>query len=496
MQSRYLSHTQNESVEFLNRYKDDRSGEFIKQLPSLSSEALTELFRNDTGIIRSYFRANLEMNTVDDISRIYDRIKRAYDSSRLSPEENEKKFKHFTNLFMKGILSEAQAVKDFVAAYEIDKLAERFPAFKERIFWVRDKRELELKIYSAQQVSRPGRYTEHQLDPLPTKEDVQSMLEGRPDSKYKSEIFRRPGQVLKIADAYPELEKPLLSMVRTLSSELFFRLIGDLKDRELEIKAQEKGASRTEKLLKNDQRLKTVVTSFESRYRADKPIIDEMQADYPELVEWYRGKGQVLSPSLQAPSASAASGSAVSSQGSLGDNKSSLFAHSSRQSSPQTPAVTETDLSDFFKCPITREIMKDPVVTDDGTAYEREAIVRWLRDTGTSPITREVANGVTTDLVLKKIINECHQDPQADLSKNFLCPITHKIMSDPVLADDGWTYDREAIEKALRQSGNINPATGMAPRPLIPNRALKDMIEQYHRHEAQLRETPTSTAPR
>ena len=34
----------------------------------------------------------------------------------------------------------------------------------------------------------------------------------------------------------------------------------------------------------------------------------------------------------------------------------------------------------------------------------------------------------------------------AEPNPNFLCPITHEVMADPVIAPDGITYDRAAIE--------------------------------------------------
>ena len=37
-----------------------------------------------------------------------------------------------------------------------------------------------------------------------------------------------------------------------------------------------------------------------------------------------------------------------------------------------------TDLQPFFKCPISHEIMVDPVVAADGHTYEREALARWF----------------------------------------------------------------------------------------------------------------------
>lgn len=42
---------------------------------------------------------------------------------------------------------------------------------------------------------------------------------------------------------------------------------------------------------------------------------------------------------------------------------------------------------DAFKCPITSELMADPVTTADGFSYEREAITRWFSSHATSPLT-------------------------------------------------------------------------------------------------------------
>ena len=42
-------------------------------------------------------------------------------------------------------------------------------------------------------------------------------------------------------------------------------------------------------------------------------------------------------------------------------------------------------LRDEFACPITRELMRDPVIAADGHTYDREAIEMWLRNHDTSP---------------------------------------------------------------------------------------------------------------
>ena len=45
------------------------------------------------------------------------------------------------------------------------------------------------------------------------------------------------------------------------------------------------------------------------------------------------------------------------------------------------------EVPDDFICPITAEIMTDPVSTSDGFTYERAAITEWLRTKNTSPKT-------------------------------------------------------------------------------------------------------------
>ena len=45
------------------------------------------------------------------------------------------------------------------------------------------------------------------------------------------------------------------------------------------------------------------------------------------------------------------------------------------------------EVPDDFVCPITAEIMTDPVSTSDGFTYERAAITEWLRTKDTSPKT-------------------------------------------------------------------------------------------------------------
>jgi len=64
---------------------------------------------------------------------------------------------------------------------------------------------------------------------------------------------------------------------------------------------------------------------------------------------------------------------------------------------------------------------------------------------------------------------------------DFMCPILHERMIEPVLAADGQTYERSAIEKWLQQH-NTSPMTGapLAHRYLTENFALRRLIAAHN----------------
>jgi hypothetical protein len=67
-----------------------------------------------------------------------------------------------------------------------------------------------------------------------------------------------------------------------------------------------------------------------------------------------------------------------------------------------------------------------------------------------------------------------------DIPHHLKCPITLELMKDPVLCQDGYTYERMAIEEYLKK----NPISPITRQPidqtrLIPNRNLKNAIESF-----------------
>ena len=68
----------------------------------------------------------------------------------------------------------------------------------------------------------------------------------------------------------------------------------------------------------------------------------------------------------------------------------------------------------------------------------------------------------------------------AEPSANFICPITHELMVDPVIDPDGNSYERQAIQDWIQKNGT-SPITrvSLSISDLRPNRALKTTIDEY-----------------
>lgn len=84
---------------------------------------------------------------------------------------------------------------------------------------------------------------------------------------------------------------------------------------------------------------------------------------------------------------------------------------------------------------------------------------------------RAVGSGSDQALLVRRL-SATHPD-------EFVCPVLHSVMADPVVAEDGYSYDREAIEEALRLRGR-SPITNVPiGNTVIPNLSLKSRIISY-----------------
>ncbi|OBS74498.1 hypothetical protein A6R68_14960 [Neotoma lepida] len=63
----------------------------------------------------------------------------------------------------------------------------------------------------------------------------------------------------------------------------------------------------------------------------------------------------------------------------------------------------------------------------------------------------------------------------------FICPITRELMKDPIIASDGYSYEREAMESWVRKKKRTSPMTNLVLPSLVltPNRTLKMAINRW-----------------
>ncbi|KAF8050800.1 hypothetical protein N665_1877s0002 [Sinapis alba] len=65
--------------------------------------------------------------------------------------------------------------------------------------------------------------------------------------------------------------------------------------------------------------------------------------------------------------------------------------------------------------------------------------------------------------------------------KDFVCPISLDLMTDPVIVSTGQTYDRTSIARWIEEGHCTCPKTGqtLVDSRIVPNRALKNLIVQW-----------------
>ncbi len=71
-----------------------------------------------------------------------------------------------------------------------------------------------------------------------------------------------------------------------------------------------------------------------------------------------------------------------------------------------------------------------------------------------------------------------------DIYKSILCPITFELMEDPVMASDGHTYDKKAIEEWFNKGKQTSPMTGkkLQNKNLLVNYSIKSIIDNYKKN--------------
>jgi hypothetical protein len=162
-----------------------------------------------------------------------------------------------------------------------------------------------------------------------------------------------------------------------------------------------------------------------------------------------------------------------------------------------------------FICPLTKEVMHDPVMSRYGDSFERNAILAWL-DEGNHfcPVTGKplrpscLVSNKNLEWKIRCWFHEHgreaprrHDNDDDDEPKclhhfsgfvtvpptRFLCPLTKKLMRDPVMTKDGKHYERTAILQYLDEHQDTCPENGtpLKPHNLVPDHHLQWEIHTW-----------------
>jgi hypothetical protein len=109
-----------------------------------------------------------------------------------------------------------------------------------------------------------------------------------------------------------------------------------------------------------------------------------------------------------------------------------------------------------FLCPITGQVITDPVVDHEGNSYEKTAILEWLSRNQTSPITRSplLVHQLAPNRILKELLEE---DAFNEASISGVCPPSCKVSTQVITSADGHALIQVSV--ADEKSTSHSPAS-------------------------------------
>ncbi|MCO5600255.1 hypothetical protein L7F22_054365 [Adiantum nelumboides] len=115
-------------------------------------------------------------------------------------------------------------------------------------------------------------------------------------------------------------------------------------------------------------------------------------------------------------------------------------------SCPDNESTCEVAIPDDYLCPISLELMKDPVIVATGQTYERVNIQKWLEDNRTCPKTLQVLphTTLTPNFVLRSVINQWCEANGLEIAKTSPSGML-PFLSDAFLRERGsidWLMDQ------------------------------------------------------
>lgn len=131
------------------------------------------------------------------------------------------------------------------------------------------------------------------------------------------------------------------------------------------------------------------------------------------------------------------------------------------------------EIPEQFICPITQELMQDPVVTKYGQSYERSAILEWISQGKDCPLTRQplTLGGIITNHPLRSKIRQWQVKNELDITLITHDPLERMglygyfMIPAKNFEDTERTTDSEEDDNAvIREVASAQPQSSAQPR--------------------------------
>ena len=156
----------------------------------------------------------------------------------------------------------------------------------------------------------------------------------------------------------------------------------------------------------------------------------------------------------------------------------------SQEGSPDTEKILEWTYQDVYKWISNKEIENLNALKENLKHQKIDG--KQLLFLSDEEIEKDIRLNEESKRELKKAIEELKKENPIDVNKildipeDLKCPITEKLMEDPVMASDGWTYERKSIEEYFKQNKH-SPMTGepFDDDILRSNKSAKKKIQSF-----------------
>jgi hypothetical protein len=157
-----------------------------------------------------------------------------------------------------------------------------------------------------------------------------------------------------------------------------------------------------------------------------------------------------------------------------------------------------TPIDPYFLCPFSKKLMRDPVTISTGITYDRQSLL-LITEGSVLQSTCVVTNqpfyitdcNNQTDKIIAQLIKDFAEAQQNssliiyndNTAQYFICPISKKLMRDPVTVSTGITYDRNSLSELAEENPDRQFLQCPGSEQFFPT---SDMLRQTHKIIKQL----------